>query len=74
MENGEREKIRLAINDWIRTQAPIDGCLDFEAYVRDPENAQKMCELYDCGDHLHPNFNGAMQLANSIPMDIITKS
>lgn len=74
MENGEREKIRLAINNWIRTQAPIDGCLDFEAYVRDPENAQKMCELYDCGDHLHPNFNGAMQLANSIPMDIITKS
>ncbi|MCR5742723.1 MAG: lipase [Lachnospiraceae bacterium] len=50
-----REDIRVAVNEWIRTTDEIDGYVDFDAILRDPEDPKKFADGYDSGDHLHPN-------------------
>ncbi|MCQ2427602.1 MAG: GDSL-type esterase/lipase family protein [Clostridia bacterium] len=70
-DDGVREKTRLAVNEWIRTKAPCDGVIDFEAAVWDPDDHTLIYPEYDSGDHLHPSFAGASHMAESIPLDII---
>ena len=67
VDDGIREKIRSEINEWIRTTDEIDGVLDFDLAIRDPEDPNDLLPEYDCGDHVHPNFQGALCLAESIP-------
>ncbi|MBO4792647.1 MAG: lipase [Clostridia bacterium] len=69
--DGERERTRLFVNDWIRKEAGCDGVLDFEAAVRDPASPDLMIPEYDSGDHLHPSFAGAVRLADSIPEELL---
>lgn len=68
---GDRENIRVAVNKWIRESSGADGVIDFESAVMDPENPKAMLPLYDSGDHLHPSFDGAQQMANSIPVEFL---
>ncbi len=65
-----REEIRLAVNEWIRTNDYIDGFVEFEKQVADKNNPHIMAEEYDCGDKLHPNNEGSMALCNAIPEHI----
>ncbi len=69
---GVREKIRLAVNDWIRNSSGCDGVIDFERAVWDPADHSRMLPEYDSGDHLHPSFAGAAHMAESIPVEFIT--
>lgn len=66
-DDGVREKIRLTVNEWIRTQKLSDGVIDFEAAVWNPANHQAILPEFDCGDHLHPSLMGADYMAHSIP-------
>ena len=66
-DDGIREKIRCAANDWIRNSGVPDGVIDFEAAVRQAEDHKKMVPEYDSGDHLHPSFAGAKHMAYSVP-------
>ena len=67
----EREELRCAVNEWIRTKAPIDGVIDFEAATWDENDHKRMKPEYDSGDHLHPSFAGAKAMADSIPLEFI---
>ena len=53
--NEEREKMRQAFNEWLRTSPIFDGCIDFDAAVRSAANPKAFAEGYDSGDHLHPS-------------------
>ena len=53
-----REKVRLAVNDWIRKGEIFDGVIDFDKALRDPGSPSKLLPKWDCGDHLHPNDAG----------------
>ncbi len=66
-DDGVREKIRLEVNAWIRSQTMSDGVIDFEAAVWDPADHQQIFAEYDSGDHLHPSLAGAQKMADSIP-------
>ena len=66
-DDGIREKIRCAANDWIRNSGVPDGVIDFEVAVRQAEDHKKMVPEYDSGDHLHPSFAGAKHMAYSVP-------
>ena len=51
--------LRNEINEWIRSQSPADGVIDFDAAVRDPAHPNNIDPQYDGGDGLH--FNAAGQ-------------
>ena len=58
----EREKL----NCLIRGSKAFDGIADFDAIVRDPGHAERMLEIYDSGDHLHPGIIGGKKLAEAV--------
>lgn len=67
-----RQEMRHAYNDFIRTTDLIDGCIDFDKAVRDPERPDWFLPEYDSGDHLHPSAAGYKRMAMEIPMDLLT--
>ena len=67
----ECEKIRVELNEWIRTQKNSDGVVDFAKAIELEEKAAYMKEGTHIGDGLHPNSLGGVLLANAIPIDII---
>lgn len=71
-DDGIREQIRCTVNDWIRTSAPCDGVIDFEAAVWDENDHKQLKAEYDSGDHLHPSLAGAQHMADSIPEEYFT--
>lgn len=66
-----REEMRNAYNEWIRTTDLIDGCVDFDKAVRDPENPARFLPKYDSGDHLHPSVAGYKAMANAVLAEIL---
>ena len=66
-----RQEMRHAYNDFIRTTDLIDGCIDFDAALRDPRRPDWFLPEYDSGDHLHPSTAGYRRMALEIPEDIL---
>lgn len=68
----EGEKVRQAVNTWIRTAGVFDGVIDFDAVIRDPAAPQSMIGAYQCGDNLHPNDDGYAAMAKAVDLGLIT--
>jgi lysophospholipase L1-like esterase len=66
--SAEKETVRMAVNDWIRTSGKFDGIVDFDAAVRDPGNHGRMRAELDSGDHLHPNAEGHQVMGNLVDL------
>ncbi len=66
-----RQEMRHAYNEFIRTTDLIDGCIDFDAALRDPENPDHFLPEYDSGDHLHPSRLGYERMAALIPAELL---
>jgi lysophospholipase L1-like esterase len=62
----ERERTRLAFNEWIREGGAFDAVVDFDRALRDPENPARMLPVYDCDDHLHPSDLGYTKMGDAI--------
>jgi lysophospholipase L1-like esterase len=69
-ENGET--IRKAVNEWIRTGGVLDGFVDLEAAVRDPNHPDTFLPNVDPGDHLHPNDTGYKAMGDAIDLKLFT--
>jgi lysophospholipase L1-like esterase len=69
-ENGEA--IRKALNEWIRTGGVLDGFVDLEAAVRDPNHPDTFLPTVDPGDHLHPNDAGYKAMGDAIDLKLFT--
>jgi lysophospholipase L1-like esterase len=67
-----RQELRHAYNDFIRTTDLIDGCIDFDRAVRDPQNPDWFLPEYDSGDHLHPSSAGYRRMAMEIPAELLS--
>lgn len=65
--NEQRNEIRTAVNNWIRTQTEADGVVDFDLANRDPADPLRLTPAFDHGDHLHPSWPGAENMAESVP-------
>ncbi|MFF7838008.1 SGNH/GDSL hydrolase family protein [Streptomyces ossamyceticus] len=63
-----RERVRLAVNDSIRTGRVFDAVADFDRAVRDPAHPHRIRPAYDPGDHLHFNDAGMRALADAIDL------
>ena len=66
-----RQELRHAYNDFIRTTDLIDGCIDFDKALEDPENPNHFLPVYDSGDHLHPSAEGYKRMAAEIPAALL---
>jgi lysophospholipase L1-like esterase len=66
----EGEKMRQAVNDWIRTTKDLDSFVDFEKIVRDPAHPTRFLPAYDSGDHLHPNAAGLRAMGSGIDLSL----
>lgn len=70
----QRESIRLAVNQWIRTARAFDGVVDFDAALRDPAQPERLRRSFDSGDHIHPSDAGYTAMADAIPLDALVNS
>ena len=66
-----RQEMRHAYNEFIRTTDLIDGYIDFDKALRDPEKPDFFLPKYDSGDHLHPSKAGYERMAMEIPASLL---
>jgi len=64
----DKEKIRLAVNEFIRSGGEFDGVIDFDKVVVDPDKPGHIKAAFDKGDHLHPNKAGYEAMAAAIDL------
>ncbi len=64
------EKLRTMINKWIRSEeSGVDGIIDFESAVADPDNPKNILEKYTHNDGLHP-YDGYSAMADAIDLSM----
>jgi lysophospholipase L1-like esterase len=66
-----REDLKNAFNDWLRTTDLLDGCVDFDLAIRDPEHTPAFAQGYDSGDHLHPSEEGYKAMAYAVDSELL---
>jgi lysophospholipase L1-like esterase len=64
------EKIRQAVNEWIRTSGLFDAVVDFDEVIRDPSRPIRIRPEFDPGDHIHPNDAGNQAMADAFDLKI----
>lgn len=70
--NEQRDKMRQQMNEWLRTSDAFDGCVDFDAAVRDSQHPVAFAEGFDSGDHLHPSEKAYQAMAECVPEELLT--
>jgi lysophospholipase L1-like esterase len=66
----DKEPVRQAVNEFIRTSGSFDAVIDFDKAVRDPSHPTRMLPAFDSGDHLHPNDTGYQAMANAVDLGL----
>jgi lysophospholipase L1-like esterase len=66
----QKDVVRQAVNNWIRSNDEFDGVIDFDAVTRDPAHPSRFLPAYDSGDHLHPNDLGYQAMGNAVPLEL----
>lgn len=67
------ERLRQAVNAWIRSTKEVDAMVDFDAAVRDPRRPTRLLPAFDSGDHLHVNDAGNAAQAAAIPLALFSR-
>jgi lysophospholipase L1-like esterase len=68
--SADKEVVRQAVNNWIRTSDEFDGVIDFDAVTRDPARPSRFLPMFDSGDHLHPSDLGYQAMGNAVPLTL----
>lgn len=73
--NADHEKGRSTINQWIRTTKMLDGVIDFDEAVRNPQDPEAMQSqfLFE-NDWLHLNAKGYETMGGCIDLNLFTKT
>jgi len=66
-----RDVIRNAFNQWLRTSSEFNGCVDFDAAVRDTAHPECFGPGFDSGDHLHPSAAAYKAMAEAVPAELL---
>jgi hypothetical protein len=66
--SADGDKVRMAVNEWIRKSGEFDGVLDFDAALRDPARPSQIKDGWHAGDHLHGSDAGYRVAADSIDL------
>jgi lysophospholipase L1-like esterase len=71
--SADKERVRRAVNTWIRSAGEFDGVFDFDATMRDPDDPSRLLPAYDSGDNLHPGATGSGAMANAVPLGVFRR-
>ena len=64
------EQVRTMINDWMRSEeSEMDGIIDFDKAVADPDNPKNVLKEYTHDDGLHP-YDGYEAMADAIDLTL----
>ena len=66
----EKETVRIAVNDWMRSAGAFHAVIDFDKELRDPDHHARMLPVYDNGDHLHPGDIGYNRMGDVIDLSL----
>lgn len=66
-----KERMRQAVNQWIRSAGAFDAVVDFDQLLRDPAHPTRLRPVFDSGDHLHPGNAGYQAMANAFDLKIL---
>ena len=71
----DHEKGRATINQWIRTTKMLDGVVDFDKAVRNPQDTARMQQqfLFE-NDWLHLNAQGYETMGGCVDLSLFTKT
>lgn len=71
--SADHEKGRSTLNEWIRTTNQLDGIIDFDKAVRNPQDLEAMQKefLFE-NDWLHFNAKGYETMGSSIDLNLFT--
>ncbi|MGW0564474.1 hypothetical protein ACWDZ4_28685 [Streptomyces sp. NPDC003016] len=69
----EGEKVRDAVNHWIRTSGAYDAVLDADRAVSGPAGRDMPRPGYVFEDGLHPNDAGYHAIAAALDLDAVTR-
>ena len=69
--NENRDIIRTAFNEWLRTSPEFDGCVDFDKAVRGHDDPKRFANNFDSGDHLHPSAKAYEAMAECVPGELL---
>jgi lysophospholipase L1-like esterase len=69
--DADKERVRQAVNAWIRDSGAFDAVVDFDAVTRDPARPTRFLAAYDSGDHLHPGDAGYRAMAEAIDLQAL---
>ncbi len=72
--SDDGEKMRQAVNDFIRSGGEFDGVIDFDAAVRDTSTPPRLRPEFDSGDGLHPNDAGYAAMAAVVKLKLLKNS
>lgn len=67
--NEMRDEMRYEFNQWLRSSDIFDGCIDFDAAVRDKDKPAAFAPGFDSGDHLHPSELAYKAMADAVPLE-----
>ncbi|MFB7469435.1 SGNH/GDSL hydrolase family protein [Kitasatospora sp. NPDC056184] len=64
----QKERVRDAVNRWIRTSGAYDAVADLDRVLADPRPGHRteLAPAYDSGDGLHPNDAGTAAMAEAV--------
>src|SRR5262245_837329 len=68
---------RLAVNDWIRTQAKFDGVIDFDRLMSGGQvydGSQSLKPEFACDDDVHPNAAGYRAMGEFVDLALFDTS
>jgi lysophospholipase L1-like esterase len=69
----EMDAQRLAVNDWIRTQANVDGVIDFDRLMSGGpvyDGSQSLKPQFVCDDNVHPNVAGYRAMGEFVDLTL----
>ncbi|MCB2255986.1 SGNH/GDSL hydrolase family protein [Pseudomonas chlororaphis] len=64
----QKEQLRQALNQWIRSSQAFDAVIDFDRMTRDPRQPSRLLPFMDSGDHLHPGDEGNRAMAEGVEL------
>ena len=67
----EGERVRQAVNGWIRSSREFDGMVDFDLAIRDPAKPSRMRADLQSGDWLHPNDAGYRVMGDTVGLEAL---
>jgi lysophospholipase L1-like esterase len=68
------ETERRTLNEWIRNTDLLDGVIDLDKALRNPNDTLSLLPDYDSGDHLHPNEVGHHMMAEAVDLSLFAST